>query len=460
METKFVSDRFMETKVLGYIVVALIIGLVIGYPLGTMAAPTKIERVEVPVEVHPLEGKTIWLGHIGASVTGMEWEEPTIEIALEDVNNYCKSIGLNVTFKAYIECAEGSAVKALEKMQSLYAKGVRFITGMRWSSHCKACLEYANDNDIIMISDGSTSPKIAIPGDNLFRLPPTDLLQGPAMARMLWDYGIRAVAVLQRADDWGDGLYAAFKDRFEELGGTIIEYIRYDPEKTEFSAEISTINDAVAEAIQIYGQNAVTVEVIGFEEISIIQATAKDYPALMSIPWFGNDGYVRSTKLLEEQPDTALAGRHFSTYAGITKSEVYEKFEEKFVPKVGYVPGTYACYLYDSIWIFAKAILETGSTDPKVVKEAIPRIAASYFGASGWCNLNEDGDRAVSIYNIWAVYDPAELPNPEDYTWQYGPGTEQYGPGKPNWVLAGVYDPLSDSVTWFVPIPAEVGLGS
>jgi len=436
----------LETKTMAIMGLMLIIGLAIGYPIGRFTAPTQIveKPVEVEVPVYPLKGE-ILIGLIGASTAGMEWEEPTVQIAIEDVNAYVKSLGLPIEFKAIIECAEGSAVKALEKLQSLHSQGVHFIVGMRWSSHCKACLEYANEHKIIMVSDGSTSPLLSISGDYLFRLVCDDTFQGKAIARMLVDYGIKAVAVLQRADTWGDGLYEAFKQRFEELGGVIVEHIRYDPEKTEFSAEVKAINDAIEQAIATYGADKVAVEYIGFDEAVIIQTQAADYPTLMSVPWFGSDGHVRSQRLLEEAGDLAVKTRHFCTYMGITVSDVYREFEAKFIPRVGYVPGTYACLLYDSIWIIAKSIIEAATTDPEVVKEVLPEVAKRHFGVSGWCALNEAGDRAGGNYNIWAVMSVQEI---EQY------GLERAGIGEEyDWAIVGVYNYLTDSVEWFIPLP-------
>lgn len=50
--------------------------------------------------------------------------------------------------------------------------------------------------------------------------------------------------------------------------------------------------------------------------------------------------------------------------------------------------------------------------------------AFNMFGASGWNRLNDDGDRYGSNYQIWS-YDP----NP---------------------VVVGLYDGVTDQVTWYI----------
>jgi len=107
-------------------IVLLVVGIVIGYPVGYYMAPPKIQEKIVEKPVYPLNGE-IPIGVMVADTGYMETEGTTVNIAIEEVNNYVKALGLPITFKAYIENAEGSATKALEKLQSLYAKGIRML---------------------------------------------------------------------------------------------------------------------------------------------------------------------------------------------------------------------------------------------------------------------------------------------------------------------------------------------
>jgi len=422
----------LETKTMGLMFVLFLVGIGVGYPIGMAATPPKVVEKVVEKPVHPLKGD-ILIGAICASTAGLEWNKPTIEIALEEINAYVSALGIPVTFKVLIEDAEGSAVRALEKFQSLHAKGVKFFVEFRWSSHVKAVKEYADANKLLIVSDGSTSPLLAIPDDYVFRLVCDDTVQGVAIARMLIDYGIRATVVMQRADAWGDGLYAEFKRWFTEWGGTIVDHIRYDPDKTEFSAELRTVAARIKEAIAKYGEGKVAFEILSFEEAVVMQAQAKDYPELMTVPWFGSDGHVVSTRLIDEAGALALKTKHISTYMGVTESAKYKAFVDKFTPKVGYTPGTYAVLLYDSLWVLAKAILEAGAYNPEIVKKVLPTAAGAYFGASGWTVLNKAGDRAGGNYDIWAVVEKGEVPRK----------------GELGWKRIGFYDYLSGKVVWF-----------
>jgi hypothetical protein len=41
------------------------------------------------------------------------------------------------------------------------------------------------------------------------------------------------------------------------------------------------------------------------------------------------------------------------------------------------------------------------STKAHDIKEILPEVASNFFGASGWCSLNRDGDRYTANYDLW-----------------------------------------------------------
>jgi len=421
----------LSLKLIAFLLIGLVIGGGIGYTLATTVfkPPTVVG--------HPLNGANILIGVIHADTGYVRGEGTAATIAKEEIEQYAKSLGINLKITLLFENAEGSATKAVEKFQSLVARGVKFVLGWRYSSHVKAALPYANQYKVLLISDASTSPALSIPDRGyLFRLPTDDNQQGKAIARMIIDYGVYHVAVLQRADTWADGLFDVFEKRFKELGGEVFQRIRYDPEKTEFSAEAKLLDDAIKDAISKYGKDKVGFLILSFGECVAIQAAASTYGNLMSVPWFGSDGHVLSEELIREQGNNALKVKHICTYMGIAESEVYWKFAEKYKAQMGYYPETYDTLLYDSLWLLMKTIIDTASTDPTVIKEALPKVAEKYFGASGWCALNEFGDRRAAYYNIWAVVENGTYPTP----------------GELGWARVGVYDPIADKVTWFIPL--------
>jgi branched-chain amino acid transport system substrate-binding protein len=428
------------------LIVLFIVGIVIGYPIGYYMAPPKIQEKIVEKPVYPLKGE-IPIGDLIAYDGAIDGEKAAVEIAIEEINDYVKTLGLPITFKPYFENAGGSATTALEKLQSFNAKGIKIVVGWMWSSLIRGCYDYIQANKILVISDGSTAPALAIPDDFVFRLAIPDNVQGAAIAKVMNDYGIKAIAVLQRGDTWGDGLYSAVEENFKKLGGTIIERVRFDPDKTEFSAELAVLESKIESAIKIYGKDKVAVYLIAIPEAPMIQSQAKNYPALMSVLWFGCDGYVGEDRLITETGQYSLIVRHICTYPATTNSTLKMNLAEKFRARLGYVPVGYYFCLYDIVWLVAKAILEAGTTDTTILKNVLPKVAANYFGASGWCILDKNGDRAVMDYDLWAIIKESEAKKYPVWVPSYYNVTVDGE--RLAWAVVGSYSSTTGTVNWF-----------
>ncbi len=246
----------MERTAIALAVVLLIVGLGIGVGVGRYTAPVKVKEVTktVTVEVRPLEGKTIQFGDIVAQTSDLETYKPILDnVILPDINEYAKLLGYDVKFEGLLDDAQAQAAIHLEKVQSFKAMGVNLLICGRWSSQAQAALSYVNENDMIMFSPSSTSPLLWIEGDRLFRMCPNDYIQAPAIAKMLWTWGIEGVIVIQRGDPWADGIYNIFKDEFPKLGGEILAKVRYAAEVTEFSSYLEQMEEIAKEAVEKYG---------------------------------------------------------------------------------------------------------------------------------------------------------------------------------------------------------------
>jgi len=209
--------KFMSSKGTGIMVVLLIVGLVIGVPVGYFMMPTKTVEVEVPGETVTVEvpvpalSGTIPIGVLYANTGHIDTEGPCAHIAIEEVNEYVKALGLDLEFELVEECAEGLSENAIEKFQSMVAGGVKVTAGSNWSGQCKAIKDYADEHHIVVFSEGSTSPVLEIGDDYIFRLPVTDSTQNAALASAMMEAGVSHLIVVQRADAWGDGCYETIK---------------------------------------------------------------------------------------------------------------------------------------------------------------------------------------------------------------------------------------------------------
>ena len=59
---------------------------------------------------------------------------------------------------------------------------------------------YADENDMLVVSCCSTSPRLSIAGDSVYRFVPDDENQGAAVAKLLVSDGIRGLVTTWRGD--------------------------------------------------------------------------------------------------------------------------------------------------------------------------------------------------------------------------------------------------------------------
>jgi branched-chain amino acid transport system substrate-binding protein len=415
--------------------VLLVVGLVVGAGAGYFMAPkeTVVEDGDggtVTVEVAPLAGMNIQLGYISSTTVGLETAVPLVEdIMAVDYNDYLDKLGMDTTVEFLIDDATGQAAVHLEKVQGYKSMDVNVFIGGGWSSQAQAALSYCNDNDMLMWSSSSTSPLLAIADDNLYRMCPTDLIQAPAIAEMLWSAGLEAVIVIQRGDAWADGIYNYLEPAYTAKGGVILEKIRYAGEATEFANYLQTAEDIAQDAVAEYGEEHVGVEIISFSEFVVMMSQAQDFPTVYDLTWFGSDGTTLSQQACDDAPEQVEHLKVHSTYAAPADSDKFNDLYERYFALVAQPFGYYSACSYDIGWVLIESMMNTQSLDATVLIPVQHRTAYNNFGASGWNQLNEDGDRYGSNYQIWSYKYDGDVVIP---------------------YVSGLFDGITGQVTWYV----------
>jgi branched-chain amino acid transport system substrate-binding protein len=427
----------MENSNTTMLAVVLIVGLVIGGGIGYFAAPSKTstETETITVEVNPLKDQTIQLGFIASQASNLEYTKPYVEQITEvDINGYCDKLDYGVQFEWLIDSADAQAAVHLEKVQSFKSMDVNVFVGGMWSSQAQAALSYVNENDMLMISPSSTSPLLREKDDRLMRICPTDLVQAPAIGEMLATWGIDAVLVMQRGDSWADGIYNVLGPELEKRNIVELERVRFAAEVTEFSSYLATMDNILGNAIEMYGAEHVGVLTMVFDELAVIDTQTVDYPNTRAIIWFGTESSGRNNRVMDDAGGTQIDLRHFSSLMSPATVWKWVSFSDRFDSLTGRISGFYDASEYDSAWIQALSILEAGSYDATPVAKVFPTVASNYYGATGWCDLDENDDRKPTFFDIWGYTDD---------------GLTQ------SW---GIYSGLDIEVSWNDALLAEAGL--
>ena len=336
-----------------------------------------------------------------------ETSEAALELAVKDINEYLSCIGSETSIKLIVEDTGTDPAVALEKLKSFKEKGVSVVIGPQTSAEVETVKAYADENSILLVSPSSVAPSLAIPRDNVFRFCPDATHQAEAVARLMWEDGVRVVIPLWRGDVWGADLTKATKDSFEELGGTVIDGIRYSPTTGDFATELESLNSKVSQAIAQYGDvDSVGVYLLAFGEVVPIFIQAQNYTGISTVKWYGNSAVALDKELISNTQAAQFAiraGFPNPTYA-VGKTGKYGLVEDQIREKIGRPPDNYALAAYDALWVATLSYLATGGTnDSATLKKALQQTAGSYFGATGWTALNEAGDRKFGNYDFWAV---------------------------------------------------------
>ena len=378
-------------------VVALLVGAGVGYSMAPEAEGTTLE-----VNVNPMQGKTILIGNIASSTAGLETTVPLFEeIIAADINDYFKKMNYDVSVEFLTDTADGQAAIHLEKVQSFKAMDVTIFIGGGWSSQAQAALSYVNDNDMLMISSSSTSPLLAIPNDRLFRICPTDYVQGPAISNMWKSWGVDAILIFQRGDSWADGIYNVLLPELEIVDIAVIERVRYAAEVTEFSSYLATMDRLLGEAIAEYGEDRVGIQTISFDEQVVMMSQTGDYPNIRKVIFMGTESSGRSQRMIDDAAGMQNAGGGFSSLMTPAKSWKWISLDERFFDLVAQPASFYTSTSYDASYALALSVIESGSVDANDVTPLWPTVPNNYFGTSGWVMLDENGDRAAGVFDIW-----------------------------------------------------------
>lgn len=403
-------------RVTAFVIIALLVGIVIGYlgatavapsvpPTGAKETATMTVTTTMAGTVVPSAGPVEYTIGIVADLSGggesfaIETRDSAL-IAVDEVNAMLQGAGIPVRFKTIVEDSKTTVEGAVAAVQSLAAAGVKVIMGHLWSGQLNGIKSFVDSNKIVVVSASSTSPLVAA-DDYMFRMQASDAFQGQALSSLLWADGFRKIAVINRNDPYGQGIGNVFKKEFEALGGTV-RILSYTPDQADYASEVA----ALASTIRELGADSTTaVLIVGFEAEALnIFGHARLDATLPKVKWFSSEG-IRGSKLLPPESPTEIGD--FLTTVGLTgtfpASPVKTPLMDDLSNKLGHVPNVYGAQAYDGTWLLALSILTAGRYDGEAVRKVLPGVAAHMIGASGHLMLEENGDRASQDYDIWNV---------------------------------------------------------
>ncbi len=336
-----------------------------------------------------------------------EEAESAIKFAADDFNKHLAELGQDWTMDLVIEDTQTNPVIALEKTTSFNAKGINVIVGPSTSAALKNIKGYADANNLVLISYSSTAPSLALANDSIYRTIPDDKKQGPAIANLLYEKGVRAAVIMYRADTWGDGLLDTITESFTSLGGIVGKPIRYSPTNQEFSVSVSVLAEEVQTLVDEYGTDEVAVVIVGFAETLQIIQSASQEDILDDVLWFGTDAVANDIRITNDPigREFVIATEFTTLQFASSDNPTTAMVRDKVLADIGRTPSVYAYTAYDAVWLAGLSILESQSTETDDITSTIMSVADDRIGAAGPNKLNAAGDLVAADYDILTTVD-------------------------------------------------------
>jgi len=331
-----------------------------------------------------------------------------LDMAQADINAYLAASGAGGQAVFVLENTGGSPAQALDRLKALAGRGIRVVIGPFADDEVEACLEFADKNNIVLLSQGSSGPFLSRKGDNLFRLSPSDTYQAEAVTSLMRQEGVTVAAPLWRGDPYGDDLTVHVKARFKQLGGEALPGSRFAPDRRDFTPILDDLARQVGQALRGSRKNPkVAVYFAGGEEIVPILKAAAKRPELAGVAWYGCDGTAMLDAIAKDPESAAMAmkTRLASPRYGEGGANVYALTERRIQEKTDAFPDTQSVVAYDAAWAaFFTAQAVGGAGDFGRFKQMLPQVCERMYGVTGWLALNEHGDRREDWdFDFWVL---------------------------------------------------------
>lgn len=276
-------------------------------------------------------------------------------------------------------------------------RGIVAVVGHLTSGATIAAGTIYNDpaGGLLSISPGATSPELSAAGEWTFRVCPSDIQQGAALAD--WAYsrlGLQRAAVIYPNDQYGRGVLNAFVPAFERLGGTVVAR---DPFLVSLIENETTLDPYLERAIR-ERMDALVIIGVGDEVAQILTAARR----------LGYQGAVMGPDGLIELADAGeiADGVYFTSgFLADRDSNAAQRFVRQYVDRHGELPRDGAAHAYDAVRLLARAIEEVG-TDRRAIRDYIADVGGrhpAHEGVTGTIRFDEFGDVRGKLIDIGIV---------------------------------------------------------
>lgn len=255
--------------------------------------------------------------------------------------------------------------------------GVPVVFGAAGSNVTEVIGPVAQQSGVVLISPSSTAAKLSQIGSYFFRTIPTDAYEGALMARYVHGRGVRRIALLAVNDTGTKSLVDNFKAEFEQLGGTVLEYVLAQKDANDLRTQITSLRAASPEAVFFVGYA---------NETGVFLRQSRELQ--LTVPLYS--AHPAEAPEVRTIAGDAANGLIFSSPAHTGDSDAAQRFADAYRQRYGEDPGEFAAEAYDAANLVLDA-LEAVGPDPAKIRDYLHGVR-NYAGASGTISFSATGD--------------------------------------------------------------------
>ena len=280
----------------------------------------------------------------------------------------------------------------------LYEAGVSAVIGHLFSGTTLAASPVYNggSDPVAAISPSSSSPEISSAGDFTFRICPSDLAHGVALARWVYDtLGLHRGAVLYLNDQYGRGVRQTFVRDFVRRGGELVSIDPYLGDAPDVGPYLDRlVKLGRIQFLMVAGNRGEAEEILRLARTRGLQ-----------MPVLGGDGLEGIEEAGAIADGVYLSSAYLPTIATPANKAFLQAYRKKF-PGAGF-PNQPAAATYDAVYLLADVIARAGPKRADV-RRALAQIGTStpaFKGVTGTVAFDMRGDVPNQAVYIGIVRD-------------------------------------------------------
>ena len=346
------------------------------------------------------------IGHVGP-VSGPQAHygkdnENGARMAIEDLNAKGVTIGGK---KAKLELvAEDDAAdpkQGTAAAQKLCDAKVGGVVGHLNSGTTIPASAVYNQCGIPHITPSATNPKLTTQGfKTTFRLLANDNALGAGLAlHAANNLKLKKIAIIDDRTAYGQGVAEVFTATAKSKGIEIVDQQYTTDKATDFMAILTAIKSKNPDGI-FYG---------GMDPQAGPMLRQMEQLGLANVKYFGGDG-ICTDKLIELSGGAKTLGNVVCAEGGasLAKMPGGTKWKERYDAKYPKQFQVYSPYVYDAVHVLVQAMVDAGSTDPKVY---MPKLAAiNYKGVTANIAFEPDGELKNPAMTLYVYKDGKKVP--------------------------------------------------